>query len=107
MVGLDANKGRILIVDAHSASPQLPGVTYYGVEATHSQLCKFGSSSAPGFRALSTDIRQWVLEAPMIVDARWEAEQAEMSARVRNEIHERISPFVSYLHSDDCICRKC
>lgn len=41
------------------------------------------------------------MDAPIIVNARWEAEQAEMSARVRNEIHERISPFVSpyFIHN--------
>lgn len=60
-------------------------------------MCKFESSSAPGFRAVSTDIRQWVLEAPAFVSMRWEVEEQEMATRMRNEIHERMSPYVSQL----------
>lgn len=85
-----------MIVDANSASPQLPGVTYYGVEATHSQMCKFGDAHAPGFRALSTDVRQWALDAPAVVARRWEADLDEVRGRVREEMRERIAPFVSY-----------
>ncbi len=85
---------RIIVVDANSASPQLPGVTYYGVEATHSQLCKFDNFNAPGFRALTTDMRQWIVDAPALIAGRWAVEEDELSARVRHEIHERISPFV-------------
>lgn len=80
-----------MIVDANSASPQLPGVTYYGVEATHSQMCKFDSANAPGFRAVSTDIRQWVLDAPSLVSVRWEVEESEIAARMCNELQERFS----------------
>ena len=81
-------------MDANSASPQLPGVTYYGIEASHTQMCKFSSFNAPGYRAVSADIRQWVLDAPSIIDVRWKAEEQEKATRMRNEIHERLSPFV-------------
>ncbi|KJZ77161.1 hypothetical protein HIM_03482 [Hirsutella minnesotensis 3608] len=91
----DVKGTKVIVVDANSASPQLPGVTYYGVEATHAQMCKFASASAPGFRALSTDMRQWVLDAPALIGVRWEVEEQERAARMRNEIHERMSPFVS------------
>lgn len=93
----EAYTRRVLVVDANSASPQLPGVTYYGVEATHAQMCKFSSSNAPGYRALSTDIRQWVMDAPDIIDVRWQVEEQERAARMRHEIHERMSPYVSQL----------
>ncbi len=82
---------RILIVDSNSASPQLPGVTYYGVEASHSQMCKFDSASAPGFRAVSTDLRQWALDAPALIEQRWAAEMGERAARVQCEWTERMS----------------
>ncbi|RDA85220.1 hypothetical protein CP532_3265 [Ophiocordyceps camponoti-leonardi (nom. inval.)] len=88
----DIKGSKIIVVDANSASPQLPGVTYYGVETTHAQMCKFSSASAPGYRALSTDIRQWVLDAPSLIAVRWEAEEQERAARVRNEMHERMFP---------------
>lgn len=66
-------------------------------------MCKFSSASSPGFRALSTEVRQWILDAPGVVRVRWEVEEEETKARVRNEIHERISPLVSrsalrYMH---------
>jgi hypothetical protein len=77
----------MLIVDANSASPQLPGVVYYGIEATHSQMCKFASSNAPGFRTLSTDIRCWVQEAPGVIQGRWVLEERETQVR---EFHERM-----------------
>lgn len=86
---------RTLVVDTNSASPQLPGVTYYGIEATHSQMCKFAGPSAPGFRTLSTDVRQWVLDAPGVIRLRWAVEDEEGKRRVRCEIQERISPLVS------------
>jgi hypothetical protein len=72
-------------------------VTYYGVEATHSQMCKFGSTSAPGFRTLATDIREWAIEAPAVIKGRWEIEDEENDFRMWNEIHEQrmASPMVS------------
>lgn len=83
-----------MVVDPSSASPQLPGVTYYGVEATHAQLCKFENPSSPGFRALSTDLRQWVLEAPDFIAVRWDVEEHDKAARMQYEVQERISGWV-------------
>ncbi len=85
-----------MIVDANSAGPQLNGVTYYGIEATHSQMCKFAGPNAPGFRTLSTDVREWVLEAPAVIEARWKIEDKENDVRMWNEIIERrmASPMV-------------
>ncbi|UNI17675.1 hypothetical protein JDV02_004001 [Purpureocillium takamizusanense] len=91
----DIKGTKMLVVDANSASPQLPGVTYYGVEATHAQMCKFSGPNAPGYRALSTDIRQWVMDAPALIDVRWQVEEQERATRMRHEIHERMSPFMS------------
>ena len=73
-------------------------MTYYGVEATHSNMCKFDSFHAPGYRALSTEIRQWARDAPAVVATRWQIEEQEMKYRMMNEINEiqeRISPYVS------------
>lgn len=58
-------------------------------------MCKFASKNAPGFRAVSTDIRQWVQDAPALINVRWEAEEQDKATRMRHEIHERMSPFVS------------
>ena len=85
---------RIIVVDANSASPPLPGVTYYGIEATHSNMCKFDSACAPGFRTVTTDLRAWSQEAPSLIAARWRVEDEEHVARIRQDITERMSPYL-------------
>ena len=78
-----------MVVDPSSASPQLPGVTYYGIEATHSNMCKFDGPMAPGFRTVSTAIRDWVKEAPTVVQIRWLVELDDRQVRQQLEVHER------------------
>ena len=57
-------------------------------------MCKFDSPHAPGFRAVSTDLHAWALEAPSVIGPRWAVEDEERAARVRNDISERMSPYV-------------
>ncbi|KAJ2977583.1 hypothetical protein NUW58_g7764 [Xylaria curta] len=83
-----------LVVDAGSASPQLPGVTYYAVEATHSGMAKFDGRNAPGYRTISTAIREWVLDAPEVIATRWRVEEDEKLARAKHEIEERMKPWI-------------
>jgi hypothetical protein len=78
-----------MVVDPSSASPQLPGVTYYGIEATHSNMCKFESSTAPGFRTVSTAIREWIKDAPNVIPVRWLVELDDREVRQKLEFHER------------------
>jgi len=84
----------MMIVDADSASPQLPGVVYYGVEATHSGMCKFETAAAPGYRTVSTALRDWVGEAPPVVQVRWALEEGDRELRAQREADERRLPFV-------------
>jgi len=91
----DVKGTKVLVVDANSASPQLPGVTYYAIEATHSGMCKFDSVNAPGFRTVSTAIRDWVAEAPGLIQGRWAVEEEERLARARHDIGERMRPIMS------------
>lgn len=62
-------------------------------------MCKFDSLNAPGFRAVSTDLRAWSLEAPSVISIRWAVEDEERAARVRNDINERMSPYLSPVHA--------
>ncbi|KAG7042875.1 LipA and NB-ARC domain-containing protein [Colletotrichum scovillei] len=78
----------VTVVDASSASPQLPGVVYYGIEAPHSGMCKFNSSSAPGYRNVSTAIRTWAEEAPPVIRTRWDIEMDDRKARAQSEAAE-------------------
>ena len=79
---------RDFVVDAKSAGPQLPGVTYYSIEATHSAMCKFASMDAPGYSNVSSAILRWVVEAPESIQTRWRVEEEERTARARNELTE-------------------
>ncbi|OHW99541.1 LipA and NB-ARC domain-containing protein, partial [Colletotrichum incanum] len=85
----DVKGTKMIVVDAKSASPQLPGVTYYGIEATHSGMCKFDSISAPGYRNVSTAIRNWAEEAPPVIWTRWEIETDDRRTRAQSEAAER------------------
>ncbi|KAI1756124.1 hypothetical protein F4782DRAFT_484821 [Xylaria castorea] len=90
----DLKGTKMLVVDATSAGPQLPGVTYYAIEATHSGMCKFDSKNAPGYRTISTAIREWVLDAPDVIYTRWRVEDDERLARAKHEIEERMKPWI-------------
>ncbi|KAI1464931.1 uncharacterized protein F4812DRAFT_441012 [Daldinia caldariorum] len=90
----DLKGTRMLIVDAHSASPQLPGVTYFAIEATHSGMCKFESRNAPGYRTIATALRDWVVAAPDVIATRWRVEEDEKLARAKHEIEERMKPWI-------------
>lgn len=79
----------MIVVDTASAGPQLPGVIYYGIEATHSGMCKYDSASAPGYRNVSTAIRDWAEEAPTVIRTRWEIESNNRSVRAQSEAAER------------------
>ncbi|KAI1125247.1 hypothetical protein F5Y10DRAFT_11916 [Nemania abortiva] len=96
---------RSLVVDSTSASPQLPGVTYYAIEATHSGMCKFDSKNAPGYRTIATAIREWVLDAPDVIATRWRVEADEKLARAKHEIEERMKPWIQSqrLHADQAV----
>ncbi|OTA99720.1 hypothetical protein M426DRAFT_16183 [Hypoxylon sp. CI-4A] len=90
----DMKGTRMLVVDSQSASPQLPGVTYYAIEATHSGMCKFESKNAPGYRTVATAIRDWVVNAPDVIATRWRVEEDEKLARAKHEIEERMKPWL-------------
>lgn len=80
-------------MDSSSAGPQLPGVTYYGIEATHSGMCKFESETAPGYRTVSTALREWVADAPQVIPIRWEVEEDDRRLRANLENMERVRSY--------------
>ncbi|ORY55944.1 uncharacterized protein BCR38DRAFT_317636, partial [Pseudomassariella vexata] len=90
----DLKGTRMLVVDAQSASPQLPGVAFFAIEQNHSNMCKFESKNAPGYRVVSTAIRDWVGQAPDTIMTRWRVEDDEKLARAKHEIEERMKPWV-------------
>ncbi|KAF4968083.1 hypothetical protein FSARC_4501 [Fusarium sarcochroum] len=91
----DIKGSKLFIVDSNSAGPLLPGVTYYGIEATHSGMCKFDSMTSPGFRNVAVTIQQWIQRAPSGILERWIAEEDERRARAMTRANEIMSPFTS------------
>ncbi|KAL8376726.1 hypothetical protein RB595_007715 [Gaeumannomyces hyphopodioides] len=85
---------KILVVDANSAGPQLPGVTYYGIDATHSGMCKYDSVDAPGYRIVSTTLRDWVAEASPFIEMRWKVEEEDRRMKTVNQMHEMRMPYM-------------
>ncbi|KAG6357943.1 hypothetical protein INS49_013826 [Diaporthe citri] len=91
----DLKGTKSLIVDAKSAAPRLPGVTSYGVEADHSNMCKFAGFDAPGYRTISTAIAEWVQAAPDVTSVRWNVEDDGRRVRAQLEMNERARPFLA------------
>ncbi|ATZ47658.1 hypothetical protein BCIN_02g09140 [Botrytis cinerea B05.10] len=79
---------KAFIVDQTSASPLLPDVSYFGIEATHSGMCKYESKRAPGYMNVSTKIKTWALEASPIVRARWRHEKKKRADETEAQIRE-------------------
>jgi len=74
-VKTDLKGTKAFIVDQASASPLLPDVQYFGIEASHSGICKFESKNSPGYLNVSTTIKSWVTECLPVIKARWEMER--------------------------------
>ncbi|PKK51844.1 hypothetical protein CI102_5881 [Trichoderma harzianum] len=86
---------RALVVDGPSAGNPLPGATYYGIEATHSNMCKFKDINAPGYLIISTAIRDWVGDSTEVIKNRWDNEKEDRHAKVRRDIDEMQKSSVS------------
>lgn len=66
----DLKGTKTFIVDQTSASPMLPGVAYFGIEATHSGMCKFDSKNSPGYGNVAGSVKKWVDASPPVIEAR-------------------------------------
>ncbi|KAI9759833.1 MAG: hypothetical protein M4579_002040 [Chaenotheca gracillima] len=64
------------IVDQTSAGPILPGLSYAGIEATHSAMCKFASKNSPGYTGVSSTLKRYSGDAPSTISKRWPEELA-------------------------------
>jgi len=73
----DVKGTRQFVVDKDSAAPLLPDVVYFGIEATHSGMCKFESKNSPGYLNVSVTIKSWVQECGPVIQARWENERRQ------------------------------
>ncbi|QSZ31178.1 hypothetical protein DSL72_000741 [Monilinia vaccinii-corymbosi] len=79
---------KAFVVDQASASPLLPDVSYFGIEATHSGICKYESKRAPGYMNVSTKLKTWALEASPVIRARWREEKQKRIQEREAQIRE-------------------
>ncbi|KAM0240955.1 hypothetical protein ACHAPO_001757 [Fusarium lateritium] len=79
---------RFFVVDANSAAPPLPGVTYYGIEANHADMCKYDSIHSPGFLNIAITLKEWVEKAPLLIQWRWYIEEEEGRNRAIARVDE-------------------
>lgn len=100
----DLKGTKTFIVDKESAAPLLPDVQYFGIEATHSGMCKFESKNAPGYMNVSMTIRGWVQECGPVIQARWENEKRQRWQIKQAQAAELLGTYVSaysYCHRID------
>ncbi|UZP44210.1 hypothetical protein NXS19_012022 [Fusarium pseudograminearum] len=95
----DVKGKKFFVVDAHSAGPPLPGVTYYGIEANHVDMCKFESINSPGFRNIAITLQQWIERAPFLIQERWLAAEEEGRNRALAKVNEIMSPFAAQMYA--------
>lgn len=69
-VKTDIKGSKVFIVDQQSASPLLPKVTYYGIEATHSGMVKFESKNSPGYTNVLGTLKTWIERSPTLITSR-------------------------------------
>jgi len=70
-------------------------------------MCKFESENAPGYRTVSTAIREWIAEAPDVIPIRWEVEEDQRRVRANLENFERMRLYVSLSGWTCNSCQQC
>lgn len=84
----DMGSTKAFVVDQESASPLLPNVSYYGIEATHSGMCKFETKNSPGFTNVSAMLKTWVTDSPSLIRSRHEFEVEARKRTRENQMRE-------------------
>lgn len=95
-VKTDLKGTRMFIVDQESASPLLPNVTYYGIEATHSGMCKFETKNSPGYTNVSGTLKSWIELSPRVIKGRVEFEK---EAKIR-KLHDQANQIIAGISSE-------
>ena len=88
----DLKGTKALIVDNVSASPPLPGVKYFGIEATHSLMCKFETKTSPGWANVASNIKAWVETSSGLIELRRATEKEERARLDQNKVMEILHP---------------
>ena len=86
-------------MDKSSAAPPIDGIRA-GIEATHSDMCKFATVNASGYKAVVSHIKKCAQNGPATIVTRW-AEEREQRMRARqskaNELTGQCVPRIIHL----------
>lgn len=88
---------KAFIVEHISASPLLPDVQYFGIEASHLAMSKFESEISPGYRNISTTIKSWAQESPQIIQGRINLENSYRQQRREAQASEILNIYLVYV----------
>jgi hypothetical protein len=97
----DLKGTKAIIVDQISAGPLLPDVHYFGIEATHSGMCRFENKNSPGYRNVSVYLKTWVEDSPPVIQGHWELEKRQRRQMKEAQAAELLGIYVSL--SDECL----
>lgn len=78
------------VVDESSAAPILDNTERSGIPASHSEMCKFDSSSSPGYLVAVAALRRYSKDAPPSIRYRWEEAHAMLRRQRETEALELI-----------------
>jgi len=76
------------VVDESSAAPMIDNIERSGIPASHSEMCKFDSSSSPGYQVAVAALRRYSRDAPASIRHRWEQAHAMLRKLRGNEAKE-------------------
>ena len=75
-------------MEESSAAPILDNTERSGIPATHSEMCKFESASATGYRTVVSAVMRYAREAPGMIQFRWKEADRILSIQRSNEASE-------------------
>ena len=80
------------MVDRSSASPNLPGAIYAGIAASHSGMCKFENSRAPGYSMVSANLKRFAMKSLGRIAFSWTQEFARQAQENNMLARELLGP---------------
>jgi hypothetical protein len=86
------------IVEKTSAVLEIPNAKKAGIHATHTEMCKFATTSSPGWNMVSGVLLEFAEGAPERIAAKWQQlkdhEYLDISWKMEGLISQRMSHII-------------
>jgi hypothetical protein len=76
------------IVEESSAAPLMDNTERSGIDATHSGMTKFSTSTSSSYRTVVAALKRYCSESPRVISRRWEVAQTALAQLRSNEASE-------------------